>query len=66
MSAHEEELAALRAQADQAKASMGELAGTLAEFRTSLVSKGFTSSEALMLCATWLTAAMAGAKGGEA
>lgn len=65
MSAHEDELAALRAQADQAKATMGELASTLAEFRRSLIEEGFAPAEALMLCATWLTALMAGAQGGS-
>lgn len=51
---HDEALAALRAQMDQAVASMGEIARASRAFFLALVDEGFSEREAMTLTTTWL------------
>jgi hypothetical protein len=64
MSQHDEELARLRAQLDQAKEATKELAGTLWSFYSALVEEGFDGPAALSLTNSFL-GAMFLANGGE-
>ena len=56
MSSHEQELARLRAEADQAVAGIGEFARAVAKFNASLQQHGFNERQAMELTAAWITA----------
>jgi hypothetical protein len=56
MPEHDEELARMRAQMDQGKEGLKELAGSLWAFYDALVSEGFQPDQALAVVITTLTA----------
>ena len=49
MSEYEEQLGAMRAEMDQAKEALGEMASTMARYFNELVDSGFTRGEALLI-----------------
>lgn len=60
MTDHEAELARLRAELDQAKEAMGELAGSLWRFYSDAVEAGFTEAQAMTLTLGFLKAGLGG------
>lgn len=61
MSAPADDLARLRAEMDQAKEGVKELAGALAGFFVALVGEGLTEGQALALTQTYLSKMIDGA-----
>lgn len=59
-----DEVARLRAAADQAKEEMYEFAGSTHAFYRGCVDQGFTEEQALKLTITWLTETIGAALGG--
>lgn len=57
-----DEIARLRADGDQAKEGMKELAGTTWAFYAALTDEGFAPDEALALTAAWITALAGGGR----
>lgn len=53
---HEEDLARMRAEMDQAKEGLREFAGSIRVFYLELIEAGFTSNEAMALTVAWITA----------
>jgi len=64
MADHDDELARLRAQMDQGKEGLKELAGSLWVFYEALVAEGFDAGVAVALTVSFLTAGIQGG-GGE-
>ena len=63
---HEETIARMRQQADQAGVAHREIARTLASFRNELLEQGFSPTETLALVVTQLQILMGQAFNGEA
>jgi cyclopropane fatty-acyl-phospholipid synthase-like methyltransferase len=59
-----DQLAAMRAEMDQAKEASREVASTMWMFYSSLCDEGFDSGEAMQLVITWFTIMMTRAGGG--
>lgn len=53
---HEDEVARLRAEMDQARAAMAEVAGGTRSFFSALLDTGFDEGQALWLTSNWMVA----------
>lgn len=62
---NEDELTRLRAQMDQAREGMREIAGSCWAFYSALVDEGFTPGQALDVLQTWLAATVDSLRGGD-
>jgi hypothetical protein len=62
---HEEQLALLRADTDQAREAMREVARMLASLRAELLDSGFTQTEALILCGQAMISFISGGKSND-
>lgn len=61
-----EEIARMKAEIDQAKEGLKELASVLWMFHAELLTQGFTSPDAMRLTVAWLTALLTGGSQGLA
>lgn len=65
MTDHEAELARLRAEADQAGAALGEMAGFLGTFYRDAIQAGFDPAQAFILTRDALRGMLLGIRGGD-
>ena len=53
---HDDEMARMRAEVDQAKAGLAEVAGSCWAFYAALLDEGFDAGQAIKITVAWLTA----------
>lgn len=63
---HDDDVARLRAELDQAAAAVKEVGATLWAFYSALTEQGFASAQAMTLTATWLSGMLRNQGGNDA